>query len=87
MPISATAPLNRARLIPAAILAILVYGMISSVLGVLMDASFDTFPDDADQNGTLAAVKAIGLVLASLAIGPIIDLRGKKTAAGRRYGP
>ena len=80
MPISATAPLNRARLIPAAILAILVYGMISSVLGVLMTPLSTRFQMTPDQNGTLAAVKAIGLVLASLAIGPIIDLRGKKTA-------
>lgn len=80
MPISAAAPLNRARLIPAAILAILVYGMISSVLGVLMTPLSARFQMTPDENGTLAAVKALGLVIASLAIGPIIDLRGKKTA-------
>ncbi len=80
MPILETPRLNRARLIPAAILAILVYGMISSVLGVLMNALSTRFQMTPDQNGTLAAVKAIGLVIASLAIGPIIDLRGKKTA-------
>jgi fucose permease len=76
MPTIVTARVNRARLIPAAILAILVYGMISSVLGVLM-SSFQLTPDE---NGTLAAVKAVGLVIASLVIGPIIDLRGKKAA-------
>jgi fucose permease len=80
MPISQTAPLNRARLIPAAILAILVYGMISSVLGVLMTPFSTRLGLTPDQNGTLAALKAIGLVIASLAIGPIIDLRGKKSA-------
>ena len=31
-----------------------------------------------DQNGTLAAVKAIGLVIASLCIGPIIDLKVRR---------
>ncbi len=80
MPTAPAAPLNRARLIPAAILAILVYGMISSVLGVLMTPFSERLHLTPDQNGTLAAVKAIGLVIASLAIGPIIDLRGKKTA-------
>ncbi len=80
MPVSETARINRARLIPAAILAILVYGMISSVLGVFMTPLSARFQMTPDQNGTLAAVKAIGLVIASLAIGPIIDLRGKKAA-------
>ena len=80
MPVIETTRINRARLIPAAILAILVYGMISSVLGVFMTPLSARFQMTPDQNGTLAAVKAIGLVIASLAIGPIIDLRGKKTA-------
>lgn len=80
MPVIETPRINRARLIPAAILAILVYGMISSVLGVFMTPLSARFHMTPDQNGTLAAVKAIGLVIASLAIGPIIDLRGKKTA-------
>jgi fucose permease len=80
MPISPSPRLNRARLIPAAILAILVYGMIAPVLGTLLPDLSTRFGMTPDQNGTLAAVKAIGLVIASLAIGPLIDLRGKKTA-------
>ena len=72
--------MNRRRLIPAAILAILVYGMIAPVLGTLLPALSTRFAMTPDQNGTLAAVKAIGLVIASLAIGPLIDLRGKKAA-------
>jgi fucose permease len=78
----ATAPgqtLNRKRLIPAAILAILVYGMIAPVLGTLLPQLSKQFGMTPDQNGTLASIRAIGLVIASLAIGPIIDLKGKKT--------
>jgi len=76
----ATPRSSRSRLIPAAILAILVYGMIAPVLGTLLPTLSSRFNLTPDQNGTLAAVKAIGLVIASLAIGPLIDLKGKKTA-------
>jgi MFS family permease len=75
--------INRARLIPAAILAILVYGMIATVLGTLMPTLQVGDPLaglTTEQKGTLAAISAIGLVISSLAIGPLIDLRGKKTS-------
>jgi fucose permease len=84
MPATETAvKLNRARLIPAAILAILVYGMIATVLGTLMPTLQVGDPLaglTTEQKGTLAAISAIGLVISSLAIGPLIDLRGKKTS-------
>jgi fucose permease len=75
--------INRARLIPAAIAAILVYGMIATVLGTLLPTLLVGDPLSAlttEQKGTLTAISAIGLVISSLAIGPLIDLRGKKTS-------
>src|SRR5436190_601909 len=63
-------------LILAAILAIFVYGMIAAMLGTLMP----TFNLSMEQNGNVALAQAIGLVIASLSAGPIIDNRGKKTA-------
>lgn len=64
-------------LILAAILAIFVYGVIASMLGTIMPTfTFLT----ADQKGTVAMVQAIGLVIASISVGPLIDTKGKKTA-------
>jgi fucose permease len=63
-------------LIAAAILAILVYGIIAAMLGTLMP----TFGFSGDQNGTIALAQALGLVIASLSAGPLIDNRGKKIA-------
>ncbi len=64
------------QIIIAAILAILVYGMIAAMLGTIMP----TFHLTMEQNGNVALAQAIGLVIASLSTGPIIDNRGKKTA-------
>ena len=63
-------------LILAAILAIFVYGMIAAMLGTIMP----TFNLSMEQNGNVALAQAMGLVLASLSVGPIIDNKGKKTA-------
>jgi len=64
-------------LILAAILAIFVYGVIASMLGTIMPTfTFLT----ADQKGTVAFAQAMGLVVASISVGPLIDLKGKKTA-------
>jgi len=63
-------------LIAAAILAILVYGIIAAMLGTLLP----TFSFSGSQSGTIALAQSIGLVIASLSAGPIIDNRGKKTA-------
>ncbi|MBV9081747.1 MAG: MFS transporter [Acidobacteriaceae bacterium] len=63
-------------LILAAVLAILVYGLIAPMLGALLP----TYGLTGDQEGTLAMVQALGLVLASLAAGPVIDKRGNKSA-------
>ncbi len=66
------------RLIPAAILAILVYGMIAAVLGTLLPDLSRRFSFTDHQNGTIAFVQSLGLIIASISIGPLIDRKGKK---------
>jgi fucose permease len=63
-------------LLAAVTLSILVYGVISSMLGSLLPALGFT----GLQNGTLALTQATGLGIASLLAGPLIDTRGNKTA-------
>lgn len=63
-------------LILAAILAILVYGLVAPILGALLPSYHLT----GDQSGVLGLVQALGLVVASLGAGPVIDIRGKKVA-------
>ena len=65
-------------LIAAAILAILVYGMIAAMLGTLLPALAAKFTLSPEQNASIAFWQGIGLVIASLAVGPLIDMRGKK---------
>ncbi len=67
-------------LIAAAILTILVYGVTASLLGTLMPTFSTLFQLTAEQNGNITTAQAIGLVIASISAGPIIDIRGKKTA-------
>lgn len=64
------------RIVFAAILAIFVYGVIAAMLGVLL-ASFHLTPEE---NGNIALAQAIGMIIASLSAGPIIDRKGKKLA-------
>ncbi len=70
------AQVSSGRLILAAVLAILVYGMIAAMLGTIMP----TFQLTNEQNGNVALAQAIGLIVASLAAGPLIDNKGKKPA-------
>ncbi len=67
-------------LILAAILSILVYGVIAALLGTVMPSFTALFHLSEGQNGNIATAQAIGLVIASLCVGPLIDMRGKKTA-------
>src|SRR5580704_988169 len=80
MPVAASAPISRGRLIPAAILAILVYGMIAAMLGTILPKLSADFHLSADQNGVIAFAQALGLIIASLSVGPLIDTKGKKPA-------
>jgi fucose permease len=63
-------------LILAAILGVLVYGVVASTWGTLSP----TLGFNDAQNGAIAFAQAIGLAIASVSAGPLIDLRGKKTA-------
>lgn len=61
-------------LILSATLAIFVYGLIAPILGALLP----TYGLSAAQQGMLATVQAVGLIIASLTAGPTIDIKGNK---------
>jgi fucose permease len=65
-------------LILAAIVAIFIYGMIAAMLGTILPELSDRFKLTPSQNGTIASAQALGLIVASLATGPLIDDEGKK---------
>jgi fucose permease len=65
-------------LILAAILAIFVYGMIAAMLGTILPDLSARFKLTPQQNGTIALLQAIGLIIASVGVGPLIDNEGKK---------
>ena len=65
-------------LIFAAILAIFVYGMIAAMLGTILPDLSDRFRLTPTQNGTIAFVQALGLIIASLGVGPLLDTQGDK---------
>jgi fucose permease len=67
------------RLIVAAILAILVYGMIAAMLGTLLPQLSARFHLTPEQSGNVAFAQAVGLIIASLLAGPLVDNKGKKT--------
>jgi fucose permease len=65
-------------LIFAAIVAIFVYGMIAAMLGTILPDLSDRFHLTPAQNGTIAFAQALGLMIASLAVGPLLDTEGDK---------
>ncbi|MGA8672806.1 MAG: MFS transporter [Terracidiphilus sp.] len=65
-------------LIFAAILAIFVYGMIAAMLGTILPDLSERFHLTPTQNGTIAFAQALGLMIASLAVGPLLDTQGDK---------
>ncbi|MGB7136972.1 MAG: MFS transporter, partial [Acidobacteriaceae bacterium] len=65
-------------LIVAAVLAMLVYGMISAMLGTILPELSARFSLTPRQNGTLATTQALGLMLASIGVGPVLDDFGQK---------
>ena len=65
-------------LIVAAILAIFVYGMIAAMLGTILPDLSKRFNLTPEQNGNIALAQAIGLIIASVSVGPLIDNEGKK---------
>jgi fucose permease len=65
-------------LIVAAIVAIFVYGMTAAMLGTILPDLSDRFHLTPSQNGTIAFAQALGLIIASLAVGPLLDNEGQK---------
>jgi len=65
-------------LIFAAILAIFVYGMIAAMLGTVLPDLSDRFHLTPAQNGAIAFAQALGLMLASVGVGPLLDTEGDK---------
>ncbi len=74
-----SAKVSTARLIPAVILAILVYGMIAAMLGTLLPQLAERFGLSDGDKGMVALAQALGLMIASVSVGPLIDNKGKKT--------
>src|SRR5277367_5818853 len=62
----------------AAIVAIFVYGMIAAMLGTILPDLSERFHLSPSQNGTVAFAQALGLIIASLGVGPLLDNEGKK---------
>lgn len=65
-------------LILAAVVAIFVYGMIAAMLGTILPALSDRFQFTPSHNGTIAFAQALGLIIASLGVGPLLDSEGDK---------
>jgi fucose permease len=65
-------------LILAAVVAIFVYGMIAAMLGTILPDLSNRFQLTPRQNGTIALAQALGLMVASLGVGPLLDDFGKK---------
>lgn len=70
---------SKGRLIPAAILAIFVYGMIAALAGTIVPELSRKFNLDPVQIGNIFLAQAIGMIIASLSAGPLVDNKGKKT--------
>jgi len=65
-------------LIFAASLAIFVYGMVASMLGTINPGLASKFHLDNIQTSYIALAQGIGLVIASVSVGPLLDRKGKK---------
>jgi MFS transporter, FHS family, glucose/mannose:H+ symporter len=65
-------------LILAAIVAIFTYGMIAATLGTILPELSERFHLSPRQNGTTALAQALGLIIASVGVGPLLDNEGKK---------
>src|SRR3954469_15048233 len=59
---------------------IFLYGTVASLLGTLLPTLSAQFHLSPEQNGYIASVQAIGLMLATLLAGPLMDSKGIKVA-------
>jgi fucose permease len=66
-------------LIVAAILSIFVYGIVAAMLGTILPDISKRFNLTPKQNGNIAMTQAIGLMIGSFFVGPLMDVYGVKT--------
>src|SRR5271157_1643991 len=52
--------------------------MIAAMLGTILPDLSDRFHLSPSQNGTIAFAQALGLIIASVSVGPLLDNEGKK---------
>lgn len=64
----------------AAVIGVLVYGMIAALLGSILPDLSKRFNLSPKQMSQIALSQAVGLVLASIVVGPMIDGQGLKVA-------
>ena len=57
--------------------AFVVYSMIAAMLGTILPDLSKRLALSPSQNGTIASVQALGLILASLAVGPLLNNEGQ----------
>jgi len=62
----------------AGALAIFVYGIIAAMLGTILPGLSERFHLTPKQNGSIAFAQALGLMISSLLVGPLLDNEGKK---------
>jgi fucose permease len=62
----------------AGALAIFVYGMIAAMLGTILPGLSARFHLSPKQNGSIAFAQALGLIVSSVLVGPLLDNYGKK---------
>ncbi|MCS7025393.1 MAG: MFS transporter [Bryobacteraceae bacterium] len=67
-------------LILAAVSGVLIYGMVAALLGTILPELSKRLQLTPKQMGRIALSQALGLVLASIVVGPLIGLAGKKIA-------
>jgi len=65
-------------LIFSAIAAIFINGMIAAMLGTILPDLSDRFLLTPTRNGTIAFAQALGLTIASVSVGPLLDSEGDK---------
>ena len=66
-------------LFTAAVLGIFVYGMIAAMLGTILPDLSKKFSLSPKQNGNIALIQAVGLMIGSFSSGPLMDLTGVQT--------
>ena len=71
--------ISKGALIRVAAIATLVYGMMAALAGTIVPQLSRELNLTPEQIGNLFLAQAIGMTLASISAGPLVDNKGKKT--------